>query len=64
MDRTYDIFEVLKDGDLIWRFAVVGLEEAVRHLKDLASKTGNEVRVMHLPTSSLIARLNVPFDSP
>jgi hypothetical protein len=60
MDRTYDIFEVMLDGSLIWRCAVTGHDKAIVKLKELASDTANEVRLMHVPTKSLIAEMNVP----
>jgi len=48
MERDYDIFEVLPDGQPIWRAAVAGHEDALRVLKQLAAKTTHEVRMMHL----------------
>jgi hypothetical protein len=58
MERDYDIFEVLPDGQPIWRAAVAGHEDALRVLKQLAAKTTHEVRIMHLPTKALIAVMN------
>jgi hypothetical protein len=58
MERDYDIFEVLPDGQPIWRAAVAGHENALRVLKQLAVKTTNEVRMMHLPTKAVIAVMN------
>jgi|HubBroStandDraft_6_1064221.scaffolds.fasta_scaffold1145072_1 hypothetical protein len=58
MERDYDIFEVLPDGQPIWRAAVAGHENALRVLKQLAAKTTNEVRMMHLPTKAVIAMMN------
>ena len=58
MERDYDIFEVLPDGQPIWRAAVAGHENALRVLKQLAAETTNEVRMMHLPTKALIAMMN------
>jgi hypothetical protein len=60
MDRTYDIFEVMPDGSVIWRCAVTGHDKAIVRLKELSSETSNEVRLMHVPTKSLIAEMNVP----
>lgn len=57
MERDYDIFEVLPDGQPIWRAAVAGHENALRALKELAAKTTNEVRMMHLPTNAVIAMM-------
>ena len=58
MERDYDIFEVLPEGRPIWRAAVAGHENALRMLKQLAVKTTNEVRMMHLPTKAFIAVMN------
>jgi hypothetical protein len=58
VDRNYDIFEVMPDGSPIWREAVTGHENAIRELQILAAKTTNEVRVMHLPTKTVIAAMN------
>ena len=60
MERDYDIFEINPDGSLIWRAAVQGHEAAVNRLRELAAETKNEVRVMHVPTKSVIAVLNAP----
>jgi hypothetical protein len=62
MERTYDIFEVMSDGSLIWRCAVTGHEKAIVRLKELAADTANEVRLLHVPTKALIAEMNVPRD--
>jgi hypothetical protein len=59
MERDYDIFEILPDGQLVWRAATAGHENAVRILKQLAAQTTNEVRMMHLPTKAVIAVMNV-----
>jgi hypothetical protein len=58
MDRTYDLFEVESDGTVRWKCAVVGHENAIKKLHELADRTSNEVRVMHVPTHSIIAVLN------
>lgn len=60
MDRNYDLFEILPDGSPIWKCAVAGHENAVQQLRELAAKTNNEVRIMHLPTQTVIAVLKVP----
>jgi len=58
MDREYDIFETMPDGAIEWRAVVSGHENAIAQLKELASKTPNEVRVMYLPTKTIIAAMN------
>lgn len=60
MERDYDLFEINPDGSLTWRGAVHGHEAAVNKLRELAAETKNEVRVMHVPTKSVIAVLNAP----
>jgi len=59
MERDYDLFEVLPDGTPMWREAVTGHDAAIRKLHELSARTTNEVRVMHLPTNTLIASKNV-----
>jgi len=55
MERDYDLFEVLPDGAAVWQVAVTGHENAIRKLHELSARTVSEVRVMHLPTNTLIA---------
>jgi hypothetical protein len=59
MEREYDLFEVLPDGAAVWQVAVTGHENAIKKLHELSARTTNEVRVMHLPTDTLIAQKNV-----
>lgn len=59
MDRTYDLFEVV-EGESVWRTAIVGHENAIRALQQLAKQTTNEVRLVHLLTQLLVASTNVP----
>jgi hypothetical protein len=58
MEREYDLFEQFPNGDVLWRMTVTGHENAIQQLRDLAATTYNEVRVVHLPTQSVIAVLN------
>lgn len=58
MDRSYDIFEMLPDGSPIWRGTADGHENAIQKMLELSAKTANEVRVMHVPTSTVIATTN------
>lgn len=60
MDRDYDIFEILPDGSPLWKVAVSGHQKAISILQQLATQTENEVRIMHIPTNTLIASMNVP----
>ena len=57
MERTYDIFEI-ENGQPFWRGAVSGHEPAIAHMRDLATKSNNEFRLLHISTSSLIAVMN------
>ena len=63
MDRVYDLFEVHTDGTQIWRDTGTGHADAIRKLQALAALTKNEVRMMHLPTKTVIASLNAPQSS-
>ena len=58
MSRTYDLFEVMPDGDLIWRTTITGYEDAIDKLQQVADGSANEFRLMHLPTKTLIATIN------
>jgi hypothetical protein len=58
MEREYDLFEHFPDGSLMCRETVSGHENAIGKLRELAARTKNEVRVMHLPTETLIASMN------
>jgi hypothetical protein len=60
VDRSYDLFEMFPDGSAPWRGAVVGHEDAIRKLQELAAGTGNEMQLMHVPTKTVIATLNAP----
>ncbi len=58
MLRTYDLFEVMPDGDLIWRAKIEGHESAVHELQQAARRSANEFRLMHIPSMTLIATIN------
>lgn len=64
MERSYDIFERMPDGTLLWVAAVQGHEEAIIKLKWWGEKRSNEFRLMHLPTSAVIAVVNAPKQPP
>lgn len=59
-DRSYDLFEMFADGSALWKGAVVGHEDAIRRLQELAAGTTNEMRLMHVPTKTIIATMNGP----
>jgi hypothetical protein len=56
--NEYDLFEQFPNGDVLWRMTVIGHENAIQQLRELAATTYNEVRVVHLPTQSVIAVMN------
>lgn len=62
MERVYDIFENMPDGSLIWRGAITGHEAAIHKLQEFAAKSTNEFRLMHVPSKTLIAAINIPKD--
>ena len=57
MDNTYDLFEKMPTGDLLWRGSVSGLEAARKQIAALAQSTGNECLLMHLLTQEVVARV-------
>jgi hypothetical protein len=60
MDREYDLFEKLPDGSVVWQAAIVGLENAISRLKELAKLSPNEFFAIHTPSKAIVARINVP----
>lgn len=59
MDRTYDIFEKLQDGTMLWKASVVGHDAAIVELKARALRGTNEFRLMHMATNTVVAVMNV-----
>ncbi len=62
MLRTYDLFEVIPDGDLIWRAKIDGHESAIYQLQQAAKGSANEFRLMHIPSMTVIATINAQAD--
>jgi hypothetical protein len=60
MERTYDIFEKMDDGVLLWRAVIPGREAAMRKLEEMAVKSPNEFQLKHLASDTLIATMNTP----
>lgn len=58
--NEFDLFEIFPDGSAIWRHTVTGRQVAIELLQQLSARTENEVRVMHLPTNTVIATMNTP----
>jgi hypothetical protein len=56
MDRECDLFDVFPDCPALWRITISGHEEATE--REYAAPTANEVRLMHLPSNTLIAAMN------
>ena len=64
MNREYDLFQKFPDGSVLWRECVTGLENALAHLKELASRSPYEHFALHTPTNAVVARINVPSCDP
>jgi hypothetical protein len=58
MDDKFDIFECPPEGGLLWRDSAENVEKAKRKTLELAAKSHNEFRVMHIPTKTVVARVN------
>jgi hypothetical protein len=58
MNREYDAFEVLPDGTLLWKATIVGHEDAIKKLQEVAKNSPNEFRLMHIPTKTVVATIN------
>ena len=60
MERTYDIFERMDDGSMLWRVAIPGHEAAIRKLQEMAAQSPHEFQLRHLASNTLIAAINTP----
>lgn len=58
MDRTYDLFEKLPDGSLLWKSKVTGLTAALAKLQELGRSSSNEHYAIHLPSREVVGRVN------
>ena len=58
MERTYDIFEKMADGSVLWRVAVPGHQAAIRKLQEMAAQSANEFHLWHLASNTLAATIN------
>ena len=47
INRDYDIFEELPDGNKVWRACVVGMENVELKLDELASESNNKFLARH-----------------
>lgn len=52
----YDIFEILPDGAPIWKSSADSEEAALLQLESLGQSCSNELIVVHLPNSRIVAR--------
>lgn len=59
MEREYDLFERMPNGDTIWRDFVTGLPAAHARLEVLSKQSKNEFFAMYTPTHDIAARVNV-----
>ena len=57
VNRTYDLFELMPNGEVLWVCAVTGLEAARRQLSALGKRDGNEYLLMHVLTSEIVERV-------
>jgi hypothetical protein len=60
VDGSYDLFEMFPDGSALRKGAVVGHEDAIRRLQELAAGTANEMQLRHVPTNTVVATMNAP----
>jgi hypothetical protein len=60
MERTYDIFEKMEDGSVLWRVAIPGYEAAMHKLQEMAAQSHNEFHLWHLASNTLATTINTP----
>jgi hypothetical protein len=58
MDTEYDVFEILQDRSVRWRFCLPGKQRAPHTLKALGARTFNECFATNLATREIIGRVN------
>jgi hypothetical protein len=51
----YDIYEVLPDGQLVWRVGINDKEEALRKIIQMAIWESRELRLIYFPTKAVVA---------
>lgn len=52
----YDIFEIMPDGAPVWKCSAMGQEAALLQRESLGQSCSNELIVVHLPSSQVVAR--------
>jgi hypothetical protein len=58
-DSSFDIFERLPDGGVLWRGVVSGEDNAAAKLSELGQTTANELFACHLRTRMTVGRADV-----
>jgi hypothetical protein len=58
MDRSYDIFEKLPNGKILWRGCVHGLDIAHAKVYEFGRRSRSEFFAIHTPTHEIVARVN------
>jgi len=58
MNTEYDVFEILQDRSVRWRFCLQGKQRALDTLKALSARTFNECFATNLATREIIGRVN------
>jgi hypothetical protein len=56
MSCSYDVFEKLSDGSVLWRIFVPGLQNALDKMEELSKRSPNEFFVFHSPTKKTVGR--------
>jgi len=58
VNRTYDLFEKMPNGDVLWRGSVSSLEAGRQQIAALAERTGNECLLMQILTQEVVERVS------
>ncbi|MGH9736744.1 MAG: hypothetical protein ACRD8A_19405 [Candidatus Acidiferrales bacterium] len=56
LGTQYDIFEILPDGAPVWKSSADGEETALLQLESFGRSCSNELIVVHLSSSRIVAR--------
>jgi hypothetical protein len=57
MHHEYDIFERV-DGQLVWRSRILGHEQALSALQELAVRSGHQVVAIQMATDTVLGAIN------
>jgi hypothetical protein len=60
VNGSYDIFEKLQDGAVLWRECVAGREETLLRLAELGRQSKNEFFALYTLTGEIVGRVNAP----